>query len=307
MRTAPTGDTANPWIDHVLFFVVAVTWSSSFLFIKIAVVEIGPWTITAGRIVIAAVILAAYLRLAGHALPRDPRAWAKCAFIGLVGNVLPFYLIGYGEQSVDSALAAILMGIMPVATIVLAHLLIPEEPFSARRALGVATGFGGVLVLVGDDALRGFGGAALAQLAIVGGAVCYAISTVFVRRTVTMAGPVMAAGSQIAGATMVVPLAFWFESPLAYRPSTSALAAVVVLGVFSTAVAMLIYFRLVKQLGAGKMAQVNYLIPVLGAAWGVAFLGERFAPSTLLALAMVLAGIAIVSGRRRARPAGEPG
>lgn len=298
-RTA--GPDSSPWIDYALFAVVALTWSSSFLFIKVAVADIGPWSITAGRIVIAAVILYGFLKMRGLSLPQAPSAWARFAFVGVVGNVIPFFLIGYGEQTVDSGLAAILMGVMPVVTIVLAHLLIPDEPFTLRRGAGVAMGFGGVVVLVGVDALGGFGTSTVAQLAVLGGAVCYSISTVFVRRAVTISGPLMAAGSQIVGAMVVVPLALAIERPWHYSPSPSSLVAVVMLGVFSTAIAMLIYFRLVKQLGAGKLSQVNYLIPVLGAAWGMLFLGERFNPSTFVALAMVLAGIAIVSGRRRAR------
>ncbi len=296
------GPDPRPWIDYALFAVVAVTWSSSFLFIKVAVVDIGPWTIAAGRVGIAAVILYAFLRFRGLPLPRAPSAWASFAVVGVVGNVLPFFLIGYGEQTVDSGLAAILMGVMPVVTIVLAHLLIPDEPFTLRRGAGVLMGFGGVIVLVGVDALGGFGTSTIAQLAVLGGAVCYSISTVFVRRTVSLSGPLMAAGSQIVGAVVAIPLALGMERPWHYSPSASALVAVGMLGVFSTAIAVLIYFRLVKQLGAGKLSQVNYLIPVLGAAWGMLFLGERFNPSTFVALAMVLVGIAIVSGRRKPTP-----
>ncbi len=296
----------SPWLDYALFALVAVTWSSSFLFIKVAVADIGPLSVTAGRILIAALILYAFVRIRGHALPSDPSAWARFAVIGVVGNVTPFFLIGYGEQSVDSGLAAILMGAMPVVTIVLAHLVIPDEPFTLRRGAGVAMGFGGVIVLVGVDALGGFGASTFAQLAILGGAVCYSISTVFVRRTVTLSGPQLAAGSQIVGATVVVPLALVVERPWTFAPSASALWSMGMLGVFSTAVATLIYFRLVKRLGAGKLSQVNYLIPVLGAAWGMIFLGERFNPSTFVALAMVLTGIAIVSGRRSAAASREP-
>jgi drug/metabolite transporter (DMT)-like permease len=285
------------WIDYGLFAIIALTWSSSFLFIKIAVADIPPLTITAGRILIAAVILYAFLRISGGTVPKDTSNWMKFAFIGFFGNLLPFFLISYGEQSIDSGLAAILMGVMPVSTIVLAHLLIPEEPFSIRKGAGVALGFSGVLVLVGVDALAGFGESTLAQLAVLGGAVCYSITTVFVRRTVSLSGPEMAAGSQLAGAAMVIPLVLWVDHPWTLTPATSSLISVLILGVFSTAIATLIYFRLVKNLGAGRLSQVNYLIPVFGAAWGIMFLGERLQTTTFIALAMVLAGIAIASRR----------
>ncbi|KAA3630675.1 MAG: EamA family transporter, partial [Proteobacteria bacterium] len=146
----------------------------------------------------------------------------------------------------------------------------------------------------------------LGQLAVLGGASCYAVNTVFVRRVVTMTGPVMAAGSQIAGMIIVVPLALVLDAPWRLDPDASSLASIVVLGLFSTALATLFYFRLVQNLGAGKMAQVNYVIPVLGAVWGMLFLGERFASSTFVALAMVLSGVVIVT-RRRTIPAAKTG
>lgn len=287
-------------VDYALFLSIAVIWSSSFLFIKVAVADIPPLSVAAGRIGIAALLLLSYLHLRGGRLPTDLSTWGKFAFIGLFGNSLPFFLIGFGEQTVDSGLAAILMGIMPIVTIVLAHLWIPDEPFDLRKGAGVALGFGGILVLVGVDALAGFGVSTIAQIAVLSGAVCYAVTTVFVRRTVDLPGPVMAAGSQVAGAAMIVPLALVLDHPWAVQPSPGSLACVVVLGVFPTALATLVYFRLVRNLGAGKLSQVNYLIPILGAMWGILFLGERLAASTLVALAMVLAGVAIVSRRRGA-------
>jgi len=305
-RNKDHGVDASPAVDYAMFFAVALMWSGSFLLIKVAVAEISPLGITAARVAIAAVVLYAWLRFTGGTLPRQLRDWFAFCFIGLVGNILPFFLIGFGEQSVDSGLAAILMGIMPLATIVLAHLLVPEEPFTARQGLGVALGFGGVIVLVGLDALAGFGASTLGQLAVIGGALCYSVNTVFVRRTVVLGGPVMAAGSQVAGAAMIVPVALLVEGPMRFDAGAAALASVALLGLFSTALATLFYFRLVRNLGAGRMSQVNYLIPVLGALWGILFLGEQLEPSTFFALALVLAGIAVVSRRRAGTGAGTP-
>ena len=286
------------WVDYLLFVAVALLWSSSFLFIKIAVSDIPPLSVAAGRILIAAVVLYLYLRLRGDTLPAEPLEWAKFLFIGILGNALPFFLIGYGELSVDSGLAAILMGVMPVATIVLAHLTIADERIHPRKVMGVLLGFGGVVILVGLDALEGIGASTFGQLAVLGGALCYAVTTVFVRRTVSLGGPVMAAGSQIAGAGIVVPAALWLDQPWTLAPSAPSLAAVLVLGLFPTALATLFYFRLVKNMGAGRLSQVNYLIPILGTLWGVMFLGERPELSTLFALFMVVSGIVIVSRRQ---------
>jgi drug/metabolite transporter (DMT)-like permease len=297
-----TAHATSSAMDWALFLAVALMWSTSFLFIKVAVVEITPLAITAGRLAIGAALLYGFLKVTGGSLPGEPVEWLKFVFIGVFGNILPFFLIGFGEQSVDSGLAAILMGIMPVATILLAHLLIPEEPFSLRRGVGVALGFGGVVVLVGIDALAGFGASTLAQIAIVGGALCYAVTTVFVRRTVHLPGPVMAAGSQIAAAAISVPVCLALDRPWTFEPGTGAVVSVLMLGLFSTALATLFYFRLVRNLGAGRLSQVNYLIPLLGALWGILFLGERPQASAIVALVMVLGGIAIVSRHDQRRP-----
>ncbi|GJL82217.1 MAG: hypothetical conserved integral membrane protein [marine bacterium B5-7] len=282
-------------IDYTLFLVLGVIWSSSFLLIKIAVIEVGPWTVAASRIAIAAVILVLFLYSTGGRLPREPIDWVKFTVIGVTGNILPFFLIGYGEQTVDSGMAAILMGVMPVATLVLAHLLIPDEPFTLRKGIGVAISFTGVVILVGVDSLSGLTTSTLAKLAVLGGALCYAVTTVFIRRTTTLSGPVMAAGSQTCGAVLAVPLAFLIEQPLTMQPTTISIITVIALGLFPSALATLLYFRLVKNLGAGRMSQVNYLIPVLGAIFGIVFLNEHFQWSTWVALCMVITGIAVIS------------
>ncbi len=285
------------WVDYFLFAAVALIWSSSFLFIKIAVREIPPETVAAGRIAIAAVVLYGYLRLIGGKLDVSLANWGKFYFIGLFGNVLPFTLIGIGEIEIDSGMAAILMGVMPVTTVLLAHLTIPDEFFTVRKGVGVMLGFGGVVVLVGPEALAGAESTTLAQLAVLGGALCYAVTTVFVRRTTSLSGPVMAAGTQIAGASLIVPIALWLHPSEPIEPGIMSIFSVVVLGLFATALATLIYFRLVKNLGASTLSQINYLIPVLGTGWGILFLSERPQLSALVALALVVAGIGIISRR----------
>ncbi|MFT5112156.1 MAG: drug/metabolite transporter (DMT)-like permease [Parasphingorhabdus sp.] len=286
-------------IDYLLFAALALIWSSSFLFIKIAVVEIPPTTLTAARMIIAAVLLLLWLRFRGERLSSSPSDWGKFLFIGIVGNILPFYLISYGELTIDSGMAAILMGIMPIATVLLAHLAIPDEPFTRLKALGVSVGFLGVITLVGWDALQSLATTTIAQLAVLGGASCYAVNTVFVRRTTTLSGSVMAAGSQLCGSIIIVPIALFSEAPWLLQPSNEALGAIIILGIFPTAVATLIYFRIVANLGASTMSQVNYVIPLLGAGWGVLFLAEQLRTSALLALLMVLTGLAIVNHARK--------
>lgn len=292
----------DAWRDYLLLILLAAIWSSSFMFIKIAVATVAPMTLAATRLAIAAVLLSAYALACGERIPLDGKSWGVFLFIGLFGNALPFSLIGWGEIHVDSALAAILMGIMPVATVALAHFFIPEEPFNAWRAGGIAAGFAGLIALVGIQALGGLGSAVLAQLAILAGAVSYAVTTVFARRRAHLPGRVMAAGATTAGTAIVLPWALVFEQPWAAQPSTASLAAAVILGVLPTGAATLLYFYLVRAIGATGLSQVNYLIPVMGLLWGMALLGERPGWRAAAALGLVLTGIALVNRGGRPRP-----
>jgi len=267
------------------------------MLIKVAVDTVPPMTLAAGRLSLAAAMLAAFAHAGGHRIPLGGRAWGVFLFIGCFGNALPFTLIGWGEQRIDSGLAAILMGIMPVVTAVLAHLLTADERLRPARAVGVAVGFSGLVALVGAGALAGLGGEVLSQIAVLGGATSYAVTTIFVRRFVRLPGRVMAAGATCAGALLIAPLALVLERPWTLSPSAESLLAVAMLGVFATGFATLLYFRLIGNLGATVFSQVNYMIPVMGVGWGVALLAERPESHELAGLALILAGVALVSRR----------
>lgn len=288
-----------PWRELALLLLLAAIWSSSFMLIKVGVATVPPMTIAAGRLALAALMLVFFAVWSGHRIPMTFEAWGMFGFVGFFGNALPFTLIGWGEQRIDSGLAAILMGIMPVVTAVLAHFFTPGDRLSLRRIAGVAVGFSGLIALVGPKALAGLGGAVASQLAVLSGAISYAVTTIFVRRFVRLPGRVMAAGATTAGALLILPGSLWFERPWSLAPSTASVLAVVVLGILPTGVATLIYFRLVSSLGATVFSQVNYLIPVLGVVWGVALLGERPGLEAVTALTLILVGVALVSRRGR--------
>jgi len=281
--------------DYALLLLLATLWSTSFVFIKVGVESVGPMTLTSARLGIAAVILYVGLRIGGHRLPRDGRSWAVFAFIGLVGNVLPFSLISWGELHIDSGLAAVLMGIMPVATAMLAHIFIREEPFTLRIGLGIALGFGSVAALLGPEALAGLTAPLLAQLAVLLSAVCYGASATFIRYFSKPENwPSLASGAMFAAFTFSLPLTMILETPWTLQPEPQAIMAMLYLGIGSTAVANLIFFYLIPRLGANRSAQVNYFIPVLGAFWGVIFLGEQLSMRLLLALSLILIAVAVV-------------
>jgi len=205
---------------------------------------------------------------------------------------LPFLLITWGEQSVDSALASILIGAVPVVTLLLAFWLLPDEVLTPRTVAGVVGGLCGIALLVGPAALLGLGAQLKGQIAIVGATICYATSTVYIRRFVTRPALEMAAGSMIVGTIFVAGVVAVSGADVARIELTfSSLGAVIYLGLFSTASANLIYFYLVPKLGATPMAQVNFVIPVIGTVLGVLVLGEAMTPQRLAALAIILGSV----------------
>ena len=269
------------------------------MFIKVAVVTVPPLTLAVMRLALASTLLAAYVWRTGVRIRLTSQVLFAFAFVGCFGNALPFTLIGWGEQTVSSGLAAILMGAMPLATLILAHYFTKDEPFQRRRLLGLLIGLTGLAVLVGWDALSDLGGAWIAQMAILSAAVSYAVNTVFTRRNLHIPGPILAAGAISAGTIMLLPLALLLESPWQIQPTSSALWSIAALGVLSTALATLLYFHLVRAIGATAFSQVNHMIPIMGVLWGALFLGERPGVRELLALTLILVGVWLVNHSAR--------
>ena len=283
------------WSDYYLILLTGLLWGSAFLLIKIAIVTIPPYTLTMGRMGIATLALFVVLILRGQRLPLDRKSLALFAFIGLFGSALPFTLINWGEIHIPSGLAAVLMGIMPITTALLAHFFIPDEPFGWRKAMGIFVGFGGLLVLVGVDAISGFDSSVTAQIAMLCAAGAYAITTTFTRLRVAHPGLIMATGSSIMGFLWVLPLALVYDRPWSLTPDLIGVSATVLLGLLPSAVGILLFFHLIRRVGATIFAQVNYLIPLVGAFLGVVFLGEALNWQLISALVLVLSGISIVT------------
>jgi drug/metabolite transporter (DMT)-like permease len=279
-------------VEIALLLTLATIWSSSFGFIKVAVETVPPITVTAGRLLLAAIIVVIYARLRGHRFPTEPGLWPKFFLIGLFGNALPFTLIGWGEVTIDSGLAAILMAVMPIATLVLAHFFAENERMNPARIAGVTFGFGGILVLIGPDALSGLGDEAVRQIAVAGGATCYAVATVIARRLPKMPTSLSSAGALIAATAIILPASLIFDRPWTLSPSDESINAVIVLGLFPTALAYILYFALLRRTGANFIALNNYLIPCLGVIWGIIFLDELLNWQAMLALGIILTGVA---------------
>ncbi len=281
-------------IDTFLWLALALMWSSSYAVIKVGVATVDPMVLVAGRMVIGAATIYTVLRLLRQQLTFSKKAWTDYAITGLLGSTFPFLLITYGETTVDSALAAILMGCAPVATIVLANLVLPEEPLTRRVIGGAFCALAGVALLVGPEALLGLGADVFGQLAIVGATLCYAASTVYIKAAVRRPPLEMAAGSMIFGAVSVSAAAVLLGKDLTIPLTLSSAGAIVYLGIISTASANLIYFYLVPRLGATKMSQVNFAVPVGGTLIGVLLLGESLDPQRLIALLVISGAVYLV-------------
>jgi drug/metabolite transporter (DMT)-like permease len=284
-----------------LLLSLVAMWGSAFMFMKIAVATVAPATLVASRLILAALILYCVMRARGLALPPPGPRWLAFTALAILGNCLPFYLIAWGQQTIDSALAGILISVMPLATLVLAHFFVAGEQLSARRALGFAIGFAGIVVLMGPAALMGLGGAptvALAQAAVLTGALCYAGNSVLARRTIASDFLVASTAVMIVASVLMTPIALIIDHPWS-APSAGSVAAIAWLGVGPTALATILYFRLIAAAGPSFMANVNYLSPVVALLAGTLLMGERPGPTAVAGLMLILFGIAL---SRRPRP-----
>src|SRR5688572_19437629 len=237
-------------------------WGSAFMFVKIGVASVPPATLVAGRLAVGAAVLYALLRMRGLTLGPLAPGWISIALLALVGNCVPFFLITWGQQFVDSALAGILMAAMPLATMVLAHFFVAGERMTPSRGGGFLIGFTGIVFLMGPAALAGMGGSlreVIAQATILGGALCYAANSVLARRVVTDDFLMASTAIIIVAAVVMVPIAFVVDRPWTLAPTVGSAAAIVWLGAGPTAIATIVYFRLIAAAGPTFMSIVNYL------------------------------------------------
>ncbi len=289
--------------DWLFLLALVAMWGSSFMFNRIAVVSLPPWTVVAGRIGIAALVLTIIVHALGKRLPPLGRVWVPYAVIALVGNTIPFYLITWGQLVVESALAGILMAVMPLATMVLAHFLVSGEHLTRERVTGFTLGFAGIVLLMGPAALAGIGGETLrvvSQLAVLGGALCYALQSVLARLMLKGDLIVAAAATLLVASFMVVPVALWVDRPWTLAPSGASAAAVLWLGVAPTALATILYFMLIRSAGPTFMSLVNYLSPGVALLLGLWVMGEQPHANAYFGLALILTGIAVTQHRRAA-------
>jgi drug/metabolite transporter (DMT)-like permease len=281
----------------VILTLLALIWGASFMLIKIADRELAPATLILGRLGSAAVLLAAIamLRLGPRAtLAEIRRKWHWLVVIGLVNTAVPFWLLSWGETRIDSGLASIIQGAVPIFNALLAFAFFREERVTGLRLVGLGIGFVGVAMLIGDQPH----GKLLGALAVVGMALCYAIGTLLAGRYLRGTPPLVVALASCVVSTIAVLPAGVIEAPAGMWHGKT-IAAILVLGFVGTAIAYLLFFALIQRAGANYATLVTYLVPPIALAYAAIFLGESFGAVAFGSLALILAGVALATGSVR--------
>lgn len=288
----------------ILLIALSLLWGGSYLSARIAAPVLPPFTLVFLRCILAAVALNLLLAATGARLPTDRRSLADFAVMGLLNNVIPFALIFYGTSTIGAGLASILNATTPIFTALVMHVLTTDERLTPNKSVGVALGFTGVAVMLGVGALADLGGHIVAELACLAAAVSYAFSTLWARRFRGRPPMQTAAGQLTLSTLIVLPLAAGFEQPWTIpMPSGDVIAAVLFLALFATALAYVIFFRILTLAGSNVML-VTFLVPVSAILLGVVILGEHLEPRHWAGMALIMAGLAAIDGRlwRRLRP-----
>jgi drug/metabolite transporter (DMT)-like permease len=291
-------------LDWLIFIALGFLWGSSYLFIKIGVDHgLQPFTLITYRLLIGFVLLAAVVALFRESLPRDPRMYGHLFVMGVINIAIPFSLITWAELHVESSVAAVINGSVPLFVIVIAAIFLKGETITVNRLAGLAVGFIGVALIVGLDITDLGSSSAVGELALIGSTISYAFGAVYARAHVHGLRPMIPALFQVLfGLITTGTLAFVFEHPFSAVPAPEALFSVVWLGLLGSGLAYLAFFRTLQRWGATRTSLVAYLLPVYGIALGTLVRSEPLTVEMLAGTALVIAGIALVNARVGTRP-----
>lgn len=288
-----------------LLAMLSVLWGASFMAIEIAVESLPPLTVVAIRVLLAALGLFLFMKVTGVLLPGEGRrdklkVWGALAVMGLLNNIMPFSLIAWGQTQIASSLASILNATMPLFTVFVAHFFTTDEKLTPRRLTGVLIGFLGVVSIIGPGSLAGMTGEFMGQLSVLCGSLSYALAVVVGRRFVSLGlKPIQMAFGQVTMAgLMLLPVVLMIDNPFSLAmPGLEVWGALLSLSLLSTALAYLIYFRLIAEAGATNASLVTLTIPVVAATLGILFLGEQLEAGHLMGLGLIAFGLAVLDGR----------
>ncbi|GAB4396573.1 MAG: DMT family transporter [Anaerolineales bacterium] len=278
----------------LLFFGLGLAWGSSFLWIKLALGEVGPFNLVGWRLLFAILALLLVVSIMRPPLPKDRRIWGALFILGVINTALPFWLITWAEQHIDSAVASVINSSVPLFTMLIANFVLTDDRLTVQRVIGLLVGFGGILLLFSRE-LGSAQATLIGQAAALLGAIFYALSAVFIRRTLKGVSPMVQALVPLFSAeTLIVSVALLREGvQVPQQPITW--LALIWLGVVGSCIAYLLYYRLMHQIGPTRTTLVTYLFPVFGIVLGAIFLAEPVDAYLLGGSALILVSVAIVN------------
>ncbi len=283
-------------MDWLGMIALVIMFGSAFMFTKISVQEYLPSVVAGGRIIIAAIVLIILSLIRRESFSFLNDHWLLLASLAFFGCCLPFYLISWGQQTVDSGIAGILMAIMPLTTIVLAHFFVAGEQLTVSRVIGFILGFVGILVLFGPAAYTNFDTDAdrlIAMLAILAGAISYAVNTIIAKRLPNESFVALSAVVMVFASIIMLPAIILSDQNWQISLQSIEFLSLLLLGLFPTAFATIIYFAVIARVGPSFLSQINYLIPIWAVIVGILFLNESISINAIIALVIILLGIAI--------------
>jgi drug/metabolite transporter (DMT)-like permease len=287
--------TGRAWAEMML---LAMIWGASFLSIRVALDEITPLTSVAHRTTWAMLVLWAVIAIMRIPLPRDPKILFSFLVMGLLNNVIPFTLMAWGQLYIESGLTSILNAFTAVVGVVIASLFFADERITLRKGIGVVLGFFGVAIAIGLDNFRTLDLRSMAQLAVIGGTVAYAIAGVWARKKLVGMPPQMAAAGMLTGSTVIMlPLVYFIDGPLSFDLQPRTMWAIGYYAIIATAFAYLLYYRVLAMAGSGNLMLVTLLVAPLAITLGAVVLDEKLGANAYFGFAILALGLIILDGR----------
>jgi drug/metabolite transporter (DMT)-like permease len=281
--------------DWARLLVLAAVWSGSFLLTEIALRDFGPLTIAAGRVALGAAFLAAWMSMRSTPFPVE--RWPAFLAMGLLNNAIPFSLVFWAQETIDSGLAAILNATTPLFAALLGA-GIGLERLTRSRLFGLMLGLAGVAALIGPEAWRGADQALAAEGAVLLATLFYAAAGLFGKRALGgMAPDAAACGMLLGSSVLLLPAALLIEAPWRASPEAAGILAILAFGLFGAALAYGLYFRILASAGATNLLLVTFLLPVGALILGVIFLQEQVGAGELIGLALILSSLILIDGR----------
>ncbi len=281
----------------IAFIVLGIIWSSSFMWIKIALEEIGPTTLVAFRVLFGFLFCAAVIFIQRTNWPAKFNEWWPLLFLGLINQAIPFFLISWGQQAIDSSVAAILDATVPLFTIVIAHFFLDDDKMTVFKVTGLLIGFIGVVILLSKDVGES-ASSVMGQAAVVLASMFYAISGIFIRRKTQNTPGYIRSGIPLLSATFIMwPFAFITESPIQFPQLGITWISLLFLGIVGSGFAFVLAYYLIHEIGPTKLSLVTYIFPLGGVILGVVFLNEQMTWQILLGGTLIVASLAVSNWR----------